>query len=177
MKIYTRAGDDGNTARLGGGRVPKDDPRIEASGAVDELNASLGCAAALPLAGPHAEIVARVQHELFSLGAELAGGKPMLEPSAVSRLEADIDRLEESLPPLTQFILPGGSSGAAALHLARTACRKAERRVVATRAPDTVEQPAVRYLNRLADLLFVLARAECHAAGAEEVVWSPGGDP
>lgn len=179
MKIYTRTGDDGTTGLFGGPRVRKDAPRIEAYGAVDELNCVLGLART---AQPPAEIdrlLERVQNELFELGAELASpeaekmGAATIGAAEIARLEQSIDHFEESLPPLKQFILPGGSPSAAWLHLARTVCRRAERRVVALggMAGESVSETAVTYLNRLSDLLFVLARSANAAASCPDVPW------
>lgn len=180
MKIYTRTGDSGETGLLGGPRVAKDAARIEAYGTVDELNAAVGLARAEGLPAPMDAILARVQHELFTAGAELARAKPAaasdpaIAQADVRRLEADIDELEGGLAPLGQFILPGGTRAAAALHLARTVCRRAERRVVslAKVAGQEVSGTLVAYLNRLGDLLFVLARAANAAAGREDEPWS-----
>lgn len=177
MRIYTRTGDQGETGLFGGPRVRKDVPRIEAYGTVDELNAVLGLSRA---AGPPPEIDAvllRVQHELFVLGAELASPQagraaiPTTEPGHVAALEADIDRFEAALAPLKEFILPAGSPAAAHLHVARTVCRRAERRVVALAAAEPISPTVLQYLNRLSDLLFVLARAANQAAGQADVPW------
>lgn len=177
MKIYTRQGDDGQTSQLGDARVPKDHPRIEACGTVDELCASLAMAEHSGLCPAAKEIVRRVQNELFSLGAQLShpAGTPArgigVSDSQIASFEDDIDRLDEQLPPLTQFILPSGSRGAAALHLARAVGRRAERRVVALRQSSAAPEIAIRYLNRLSDLLFVLARYQCAKDGADDVPW------
>ncbi|MGH9465310.1 MAG: cob(I)yrinic acid a,c-diamide adenosyltransferase [Thermoanaerobaculia bacterium] len=178
-KIYTKTGDDGATALGSGLRVGKDAPRIEACGAVDELNAALGIALAGSLSGELAERLGAVQHELFELGAELAvpeearGGRelPAIAARHVEALERAIDELASQLPPLTRFILPGGSPGAAALHQARTACRRAERRVVALSRQERVGAPLICYLNRLSDLLFTSARFENQAKGGGDVPW------
>ena len=164
MKIYTKTGDAGQTGLFGGPRVAKDDPRIEAYGAVDELNAALGLARAESLPPEIDTLLARIQNELFDLGAELATPNPaahgmaVLGPAHCEALEQAIDRHEAGLPPLKEFILPGGSRGAAALHLARTICRRAERRLVtlANSSAEPVSANLVIYLNRLGDLLFVL---------------------
>lgn len=179
MKIYTKTGDAGQTGVFGGPRVDKDDPRIEAYGAVDELNCVLGLARTAALPADIEVVVERLQHDLFSLGAELATPDPAAHgtawagPQQVGELEAHIDRFEAGLPVLKEFILPGGSPGAAWLHLARTVCRRAERCVV--RLGKEVDPPpaphVVAYLNRLGDLLFVLARAANQAAGQEDTVW------
>jgi len=179
VKIYTRTGDDGSTGVLGGGRLPKDDLRIEAYGTVDELNAALGVVLAQSREGAAAVILARVQEELFLVGAALADQSPRgrfrqaVGSGHVRALEDAIDELEEGLQPLAHFILPGGSPAAAQLHIARAVCRRAERRVVAfARAqPDAVPEVLVVYLNRLSDLLFVLARAANQAAGLPDIPW------
>ncbi|WP_435016381.1 cob(I)yrinic acid a,c-diamide adenosyltransferase [Tundrisphaera sp. TA3] len=181
MKIYTKAGDDGTTGLLGQGRVAKDDPRIEAYGTVDELNAVLGLARAS--GGLDADIdalLARVQDELFAVGAALADPNPSgrfhkaVGPELAGRLESEIDRLESELAPLTQFILPGGTAAAARLHLARTICRRAERSTVHLGRIEGQDVPVdlIAYLNRLSDLLFVLARAANHRAGSPDIPWT-----
>src|SRR5258706_2664703 len=178
VKIYTRTGDDGTTGLLGPGRVPKSAPRVEAYGAVDELNATLGTARALDTEGWLAGEIGAIQAKLFHLGAELATSAPAmlaslrrLEDADVTALEGWIDRLEADLAPLTSFVLPGGTALAAQLHLARTVCRRSERRVGALAALEPVEPRLVRYLNRLADLLFVIARWCNHRAGGAETLW------
>ena len=179
VRIYTKTGDDGSTGLLGSGRVAKDDPRVDVYGTVDELNATLGVARAQGL-DPHADsLVAALQDELFLLGSALADPAPQgpfhraVTPEHVARLESAIDRLEEELKPLTQFILPGGAPPAAQLHLARTVCRRAERLAVhLARQPDQdVPREILVYLNRLSDLLFVLARAVNRRAGLGDVTW------
>lgn len=181
VRLYTRRGDSGETDLFGGPRVPKDDLRVEAYGAVDELNAALGVAAA---ASSHAELQAlcrTIQGALFDLGAYLAS--PDAERRAKSRipeprqedvdaLEAEIDALEADLPPLRRFVLPGGTPAAAAFHVARTVCRRAERRAVALDHESPLAPGALRYLNRLSDLLFALARAENQRAGVGDVEWA-----
>ncbi len=159
MPIYTRSGDDGSTGLPGGGRVAKDAPRIEALGGVDELNAALGTVRAHDPGGPlHAEL-ATIQSRLLLLGAELAGaGSERIRDDDVATLERWIDRLEAELPPATGFVLPGGSPQGARLHVARTVCRRAERRILTLRRTEPVGPAPVRYLNRLGDLLFVMAR-------------------
>lgn len=177
MKIYTKTGDAGETGLFGGPRVRKDSPRIEAYGTVDELNAVLGLARCGPLPGEIDALLARVQHELFDLGAELATPEPArlgtatLGPAHVAALEAAIDHHEAALEPLSEFILPGGTRPAAELHLARTVCRRAERRLVALWASERISGQLIVYLNRLGDLLFVLARAANRAAGRPDVPW------
>ena len=185
MKIYTRTGDQGETALFGGQRVSKDHDRIEAYGTVDELNAVLGVVRAeLGDAGDPGRIdplLARVQHQLFDLGAELATPSPeekgtaLLTDSQVASLEQAIDEYEAKLTPLKQFILPGGSRAASHLHVARCVCRRAERLIVALGHHEAVRETPVQYVNRLADLLFVLARAANHAAGVGDVPWNKEG--
>lgn len=184
-RIYTRTGDDGTTALGSGERRPKSDLRISAYGTVDETNAAIGIARLHLGSEPEVDaILARVQNDLFDLGADLAvpdkGGKSSRErlrvvDSQVERLEADIDRLNVALKPLTSFVLPGGEAAAAHLHLARTVCRRAERLVVelASRKGERVGAPAIRYLNRLSDLLFVAARY-VNGRGSRDVLWVPG---
>jgi cob(I)alamin adenosyltransferase len=181
VKIYTKTGDDGTTGLLGAGRVGKDDPRIDSYGTVDELNAVLGLARAT--GGLDADLdalLARVQDDLFAVGAALADPDPAgrfhnaVGEELSSRLEGEIDRLEAELPPLTQFILPGGSLAAAQIHLARTICRRAERLVVHLGHQTGVDVPhhLVAYLNRLSDFLFVLARAANRRSGVADIPWS-----
>jgi len=182
MKIYTRTGDQGETALFGGQRVSKDHDRIEAYGTVDELNAVLGVVRA-ELAKETQQgngldaLLGSVQHHLFDLGAELATPDPeqrgtdLLTEQHVAELEAAIDRYEEQLEPLRQFILPGGSPSAAHLHVARCVCRRAERLIVAVGHHEALRALPVQYVNRLADLLFVLARAANHQAGLTDVPW------
>lgn len=180
-KIYTRTGDGGRTRLANGESVDKFDPRVEAYGAVDETNACLGLAR-LHLADDTVldPMLARAQNDLFDLGADLAtpgdaAGSLRILEGQVTRLEREIDRLNADLSPLTSFILPGGSPAAAALHLARTVCRRAERRAVSLDSADgvTVNPAALKYLNRLSDLLFVAARW-ANAQGASDVLWTPG---
>jgi cob(I)alamin adenosyltransferase len=169
-KIATGAGDRGLTGLASGDRVPKSSPRIAAYGAVDELNAALGVA--LVHAPPPAQAtLQRVQRELFDLGADLAlaKGGPRITPAHVQRLDAELDALEAALPPLKHFVLPGGSEGAAHLHFARTVCRRAERDLVALGQGEAVAAEALVYLNRLGDLLFLLARQANVAAGRGDV--------
>ena len=180
VKIYTRAGDDGTTGTLGPGRVAKSDLRIESYGTVDELNSLLGVARASDTEGWLAGELEAIQRELFQLGAELATTDPALLASLsrvsdadVDALERIIDRLETVLPPLRNFVLPAGTPLAAQLHVARTVCRRAERRVVALAQQTALEPRLVRYLNRLSDLLFVMARWSNHRAGANDVEWHP----
>lgn len=179
MKIYTRTGDAGETSLFDNSRVSKAHPRVDAYGEVDELNAALGIARAAEAVDPDiADALAHIQRDLFAIGAQLADPSDQLAPRVtkavvtdadVDRLEHLIDRLETELPPLRRFILAGGSPAGAALHLARTVCRRAERRAVSLDpAPDAV---VLRYLNRLSDLLFVMARAVNHRAGVPEMEW------
>jgi cob(I)alamin adenosyltransferase len=184
LKIYTRTGDSGETALFGGGRVPKDHPRVRAYGTVDELNSVLGRALAAVGVPASRERLARVQHDLFAVGSLLATPparegrtRPDLPPfpeGRIQEMEAWMDEAEETLPPLKAFILPGGSPGASELHVCRTVCRRAERAIVevAGESPDAAD--AIRYLNRLSDLLFVLARLENRRAGVEDVRWEKG---
>jgi cob(I)alamin adenosyltransferase len=183
MKIYTKTGDRGETGLFGGGRVPKSEPRVEAYGEVDEACAAIGAArAALADAEVDAEL-AQIQAELFAVGAELASphgvkarvAVPALDPAWATRLEQAMDRWDAELPTLHAFVLPGGTPGAAALHLARCVCRRAERRVVALAALAEVDPTALVYLNRLSDLLFVAARLANHRAGRAETLWDPKG--
>jgi len=179
VKIYTKTGDAGETSLFDGTRVPKTDPRVAAYGDVDEVHACLGVAAAAGVDGEMAERLVQLQRDLFALGAQLADprhkiaarvAKAAVSDEHIGRLEAWIDTLESELPPLKHFILAGGSPAGAALHLARTVCRRAERSVLSL-DPDAVD-PAVRvYLNRLSDLLFVMARAVNHRAGQPETQW------
>ncbi|HKE92386.1 MAG TPA: cob(I)yrinic acid a,c-diamide adenosyltransferase [Gemmatimonadales bacterium] len=183
MRIYTKKGDAGETGLFGGERVPKDHPRVRAYGDVDELNASIGLARAFEPRDFEDALLQAIQRDLFAIGAVLAtpdparlikalGGPGIADP-AVSQLEAAIDRHEATLPPLKSFILPGGAPKGAALHMARTVCRRAERSVVGLgRGGGAAVSPVIwRYLNRLSDLLFVLARAANRDAGSGDVPW------
>ncbi len=181
-RIYTRTGDEGETGLFGGGRVPKSDPRVSAYGQVDELNAAIGWAVAqLPEPEGLRQRLLDVQADLFAIGAHLAtpaGARstrhlPDLPTGRPAEFERWIDEAEEELEPLRAFILPGGSPGAAALHLARTVCRRTERAVVALAADAEVDPVILVYLNRLSDLLFVLAR-KANADGKKDVLWTPG---
>jgi cob(I)alamin adenosyltransferase len=183
MKIYTKTGDDGRTGLFGGARVLKDDAQVEAYGSVDETNACLGVARAAGLSPDIDAALERIQAQLFVLGAELATPAdhrsrlrlPLLDAADVTTLEREIDRLEAGLPALTSFVLPAGTAAASALHHARTVCRRAERRVVAVQSSAELRSELVIYLNRLSDLLFVLARKANAAAGVEDVPWAPRG--
>lgn len=179
MKIYTKTGDAGETSLFDQTRVSKADARVDAYGEVDEVNACLGAARAALAGGDIAEALEAIQKDLFALGARLADpaariagrvSKAAITPEHVRRLEETVDRLEAELPPLRRFILPGGAMAGSLLHMARTVCRRAERRVVAL-GPDAAEPILVVYLNRLSDLLFVMARAANHRAGVPETEW------
>ncbi len=173
-RIYTRTGDAGTTALRGGRRVPKDHPRVEAYGALDELNSTLGAARAFLDDAELGAVVERIQRDLFLLGAEVAApdqAGPRVEEDRVLALERDIDRLDAELPSLSTFVLPGGHPAGGLLHLARAICRRAERRMVALARNEVLNPQIVRYLNRLSDLLFVLARTANRRTGAAEVPW------
>jgi len=179
MKIYTKTGDDGTTGVLGPGRLAKDNLRIEAYGTVDELNAAIGVARAAGLDDDSDAMLAAVQDDLFAVGAALADPDPegkfhsAVKADRTSRLEREIDVMEANLSPLTQFILPGGTPGAAEVHLARTICRRAERGVVSLGRSEGEHVPTelVIYMNRLSDFLFVLARYANARAGVSDVPW------
>jgi cob(I)alamin adenosyltransferase len=172
-KIYTRTGDDGSTGLGDGSRVPKENLRVEAYGTVDEANSAIGVilsVAALPpgIAG----CLTEVQHDLFDLGGELCiPGHRMIEAAHVDRLETVLDEFNEALPPLKEFILPGGGPAAAACHVARAVCRRAERRCWSLARTESVSPEALKYLNRLSDLLFVLARVLARHEHGTEVIW------
>jgi cob(I)alamin adenosyltransferase len=171
-RIYTRTGDDGTTGLADGSRVAKASARVEAYGTVDELNATLGLILAVAIPPPVREILTRIQHELFTLGGELATpGATVVTAAAVTRLEQELDTFNAALPPLQEFILPGGGSAAAACHLARTVARRAERRLSALAAEESINTIDLHYLNRLSDLLFVLCRVLARAAAGEEILW------
>lgn len=172
-RIVTRTGDDGTTGLADGTRVPKDSARIEACGAVDELNSAIGVllsAATLPAALP--ALLLDIQHDLFDLGGELAiPGSVLIRAPQVEKLEAAVEQWNAALPPLREFVLPGGSVAAAACHMARSICRRAERRCWALTRAEPLGPHALHYLNRLSDLLFVLARVLARGAGGTEVLW------
>ena len=178
-KVYTRTGDDGTTALGGGQRVPKDAVRIAAYGTVDELSSQIGVALAVGVVEGLAAPLARIQNELFHLGSDLCVLEedkarmpvPVVEERHVVALEALMDRLSEELPPLANFILPGGAPSAAQLHVARTVCRRAERLLVTLAREEPIGAWAVRYLNRLSDALFVMARFENLRRGVPEPLW------
>jgi cob(I)alamin adenosyltransferase len=181
MKIYTRTGDAGDTALLGGGRVPKSDARVAAYGDVDELNAALGTALATPPLDFEVDLLEGIQRDLFAIGGQLASPEPgkvakalakaRLDQARVAALEAAIDRADTELPPLAAFVLPGGAPKAAALHVARTVCRRAERSVVALHRAQGVPPVVLVYLNRLSDLLFTLACLANLRAGITQRTW------
>lgn len=181
MKIYTKTGDAGETGLFGGPRVKKSDPRVEAYGEVDELNAAVGAVRAVVEDPEIDRELAKVQEELFCVGAELAtphGAKarsaiPPVQADWAARLEGAMDAWDEELPALSKFVLPGGTRTAAALHLARTVCRRVERRVVAIAGEVEVDGLVLVYLNRLSDFLFVAARVANHRAKKEEPFWDP----
>ena len=187
-RVYTRQGDTGETALVGGQRVPKDGTRIEAYGTVDELNSFLGAARATvtPLAVEEprlavlAAILLRVQHELFNLGSILATipedihpRQPRVTDAEIAQLEAEMDLMNEDMPALRSFVLPGASGLDAELHIGRTVCRRAERIVVALSRAESVPPETIRYLNRLSDALFVWSRWAGHITGAPETLWEP----
>jgi cob(I)alamin adenosyltransferase len=181
MKIYTKTGDAGDTGLFGGGRVGKDHPRVEAYGDVDELNATLGLVRALEPMPRIDEVIVPIQRDLFSIGALLATPdrdkmrasleKARIDDTRIRELEVAIDQCEAELEPLRSFIVPGGTAKAASLHVARTVCRRAERRVVALQKEEELPAIVVVFLNRVSDLLFMLARVANRRAGAGEVSW------
>ena len=182
MKIYTKTGDGGETSLMGGARVPKDHLRVTAYGCVDETNAAIGVARASPPADFADALLAQVQRDLFSIGASLATPQPerlkervrrktVVEPERIAALEQAMDAADQTLAPLKAFVLPGGSPKAAALHLARTICRRAEREVVRLGREEDLAPEVIVYLNRLSDLLFVLAREANRTAGVPDVTW------
>ncbi|MEX2435158.1 MAG: cob(I)yrinic acid a,c-diamide adenosyltransferase [Balneolaceae bacterium] len=177
MKIYTKKGDKGTTSLYGGEKVEKNSQRINTYGTVDELNSVLGLILTYPLSSRGVELLHEIQHQLFVLGADLATPQTKkvkierIGKDEIQKLEDWIDELQENLPPLTSFILPGGIPAGATLHLARTICRRAERETVSLKKAETVSDEAIIYLNRLSDLLFVLARFENHEAGEKETPW------
>lgn len=178
-KVYTRTGDAGTTALAGGQRVPKDSPRIAAFGTIDELNSLIGAAAAAGLTPELEAPLAGIRNELFHVGSDLCTleedkakfGVPRIDPRHVDALEELMDRLGEELPPLENFVLPGGSPGAAWLHVARTVCRRAERLLVTLAREEAIGEHVLRYVNRLSDALFVMARYENLKRGEADVLW------
>ena len=172
-KIYTRTGDDGSTGLGDGTRVGKDSARVTAYGTVDEANSAIGVLLAVPsVADDIRALLTTVQHQLFDLGGELCiPGHAAIDDDDIDRLEQQLDRYNDDLPPLKEFILPGGGEAAARCHIARTVVRRAERETVALSRVEAVRPQAIRYLNRLSDLLFVLARVLARASGHGEVLW------
>jgi cob(I)alamin adenosyltransferase len=181
-RIYTKTGDEGMTALGGGRRVPKDTARVAAYGTVDELNSSIGVALALGLTDRLTSELSTIQNELFDLGSDLCWPDdderrariPTVQPHHVERLERLIDEFNEVVGPLTNFLLPGGSPGAAQLHVARTVCRRAERETITLARDESIGDHVLPYLNRLSDALFVMARYENHERGVTEPLWQPG---
>jgi len=174
-KIYTRTGDQGETGLADGARVPKDSPRLEVLGDVDELNSHIGVVLSQAVPGSVRECLEEVQHDLFHLGGELATpGRQAIDAENVSALEEVLDGFNENLPPLREFVLPGGGPAAAACHVARAVCRRAERHLVALSRTEPINTDGQRYLNRLSDLLFVLARTLVWHEGEAEILWEPG---
>ncbi len=181
MKIYTRTGDEGTTGLFGGGRVAKDHPRVAAYGDVDELNSSIGVVRAHPPEDFFDQLLATIQQDLFSIGGQLATPDPEkvraalakaeLSPDRVTEFERVMDEADRELTPLRAFVLPAGTRKAAALHVARTVCRRAERSLVTLAADAVVPELFVMYLNRLSDLLFTLARLANHREGRSDVTW------
>ncbi|WP_018231526.1 cob(I)yrinic acid a,c-diamide adenosyltransferase [Thioalkalivibrio thiocyanodenitrificans] len=174
-RIYTRTGDDGTTGLATGNRVAKDSARVEAMGDVDELNSVIGVLLARPVPASCRKPLLHIQHDLFDLGGELSmPGESLLDPERVAWMEACLDELNDTLPPLKEFILPGGGEAAALCHQARAICRRAERRLVHLAREEPVTPGARRYLNRLSDLLFVMARVLARETGEGEVLWKGG---
>lgn len=172
-KIYTRTGDDGSTGLGDGSRVAKDAARVAAYGTVDELNSMIGVVLACELPEPVRDVLVGVQHQLFDLGGELCiPGHAAIDDADVAHLERRLDAFNADLPPLKDFILPGGGMAAAQCHVARTVCRRAERLLVTLASQESVRPAALHYLNRLSDLLFVLARVLARASGHGEVLWN-----
>ncbi len=174
MRIYTKFGDKGQTSLIGGGIVPKSDVRVDAYGSIDELNAVLGIVLSFSEISELEDSLKNIQKDLFTIGAELAttdARSRNISPSRVGELESEIDRLSSELPPLSHFILPGGSKTASLLHLARTICRRAERKVVELSTKEKVNPDVMTYLNRVGDLLFVQARYVNYKKKVNEVLW------
>jgi len=174
-RIYTRTGDKGSTGLGDGTRVDKDTLRVEVFGTVDELNSSVGLLLSAEPIEAIANCLVRIQHELFDLGGELCmPGTTLIPDSYVDQLESDLDGFNEDLPPLKDFILPGGSEAASRCHLARTICRRAERILVSLGREEKTNEVSLRYLNRLSDLLFVMARVLARSDGGSEILWVHG---
>ena len=171
-RIYTRSGDDGTTGLAGGERVPKDHVRIEAIGSIDELNSFVGLLRTMPLDGETDHLLEAIQHRLFDLGGELAmPGNELLQARHTADLEQALDHYNAALPPLDEFVLPGGNAAAAHCHVARSACRRSERELLRLSRVEPVNSASITYLNRLSDLLFVLARTLSRRDGGKEVTW------
>lgn len=171
-RIYTRTGDDGTTGLAGGERLPKDHPRIETIGSIDELNSAVGLLRAATIPGAIDAVLETIQHRLFDLGGELAmPGTELLAGSHTDMVERQLDRFNADLPPLEEFILPGGNEAAARCHMARVTCRRAERELLRLSRDEPVNSASITYLNRLSDLLFVLARTLARQGGGKEVTW------
>lgn len=176
-KIYTRTGDSGTTGLSDGTRLDKDDPRVEAMGAVDETNNAIGLVLTETVPQPIRACLIDIQHNLFNVGGELSlPGYSLIADHHVTALEQELDRLNEQLEPLKDFILPGGSRAATYAHMARSICRRAERRLVTLHRTHGVSPQLMRYINRLSDFLFVLARFLNHSAGRPDVLWQQGRD-
>ena len=174
-KIYTRTGDNGTTGLGDGSRTGKDDPRVEAFGTVDELNSYIGLLLSQTQPEEIRNLLIGIQHDLFDLGGDISvPGREALSQDYVTRLEQSLDSLNEKLSPLKEFILPGGSQNAAICHIARTVCRRAERRIITLSRTETISAVTIRYINRLSDLLFVLARYFNLIQGQSDVMWQPG---
>ena len=183
MRIYTRTGDDGSTGLFGGARIGKDDLRIEAYGTLDELNAWIGKVASHDASASMQVKLQQIQNELFTLGSHLAttdlqwkAKLPKMNPQGPDELESWMDEMEVSLPELTSFVLPGGHPAACDAHVARTVCRRAERRCVALHRVEPIEELGLAYLNRLSDALFILGRWLAHDTGTSEIPWVPSKD-
>lgn len=179
FKVYTKTGDDGTTGLVGGNRVKKYDPRLEAYGTVDELNACIGVIRSYSIPEEISDLLIQIQNKLFNIGSRLASDEKgdaltanlAIKYEDIELLEKEIDKLEESLPELRNFILPGGELSMAQCHMARTVCRRAERRIVEFAEHSPVQSEIIKYLNRLSDFLFVLARKLGNSNGAEETIW------
>lgn len=173
-KIVTRTGDDGTTGLGDGSRTVKDSPRVEALGEIDELNSQIGLVIALGAPSEHRPLLQEIQQRLFDAGGELSlPGRQLLGDPALLALEQRLDALNQELPPLTEFVLPGGCPAAAACHVARSVCRRAERRLVRLGRQEQVNSTLLKYMNRLSDLLFVLARCLARSADPQEILWQP----
>lgn len=180
MKVYTKTGDKGKTSLIGGTRVPKSSVKIEAYGTVDELNAHLGLVGDQLKSSAKRGFIRNIQNQLFTIGSLLAlepdmsfDHIPELDPEEIKKLELAMDEMDESLPEMKYFVLPGGHSAVSYCHIARTVCRRAERRVIDLADNEEVDSNIVIYLNRLSDYLFVLSRTIAHELGAEEIPWKP----